>query len=468
MAFAGTLLAAPAGADFRTAHAKFESGDYDAARREFLALAALGDAPSQFNLGAMAQNGNGVPAHPGEAVGWLTAARENGSTAIDAATLERLRARLSPGEAATATRIVATYGRTALEVDVLPRDWWSDPRCAARRPKAEFIGRPRFPGNALARMRTGAVIVEFLVAPDGRVRDPDFIVASPLSVELFARSAERAVLGSRYEPPGASFADGISAQIVYTFQMDAQTAAHADERVQFLKGLQNRSLQGDIDAQFLLGLATLGEPGKGELYEGARQLILMAAQGGNADAQFFIARQFSIWRPCASERGAALWLREAATRGNESAAAHIIDKLLTGAPGPEAIEEARVWLRRIADSPSPAVQRRVLAHLAASPFPELRDATAAARIAEDFDRQRPWADPQVREALAAGFAAGGDFRRAVERQRDALAAAREFRWNTAWIEQRLACYRAHRVWRGDLLAVPADSTASPAPGACTP
>lgn len=187
----------------------------------------------------------------------------------------------------------------------------------------------------------------------------------------------------------------------------------------FLQDLQARSRAGDIDAQFLLGLSAPGEirfdrDGR----QGARELILMAAQGGNADAQYYIARQSELWRPCASERGAAIWLEAAAERGSEPAAA------------------------------------RKLAHFAASPFVPLRDPALAVRIANRVAALHGSPDPQLREALAAGHAAGGDFREAAALQSEALRMARRFGWNTIRIEERLASCRSRRMWYGDLLAVP--------------
>ena len=40
---------------------EYNAGHYEVAHAQFLALAELGDCPSQFNLGAMALKGQGVP-----------------------------------------------------------------------------------------------------------------------------------------------------------------------------------------------------------------------------------------------------------------------------------------------------------------------------------------------------------------------------------------------------------------------
>src|SRR5262249_3981882 len=68
----------PARADLAAAMTDFKEGRYEAAHEEFQALAGLGDPASQFNLGAMALQGQGGPKDPGTAVGWLMAALDNG------------------------------------------------------------------------------------------------------------------------------------------------------------------------------------------------------------------------------------------------------------------------------------------------------------------------------------------------------------------------------------------------------
>lgn len=463
------LAATPAAADFRSAFGQYQRGEFAAARSEFESLAALGDGPSQFNLGVMTLNGQGGPEDRGQGVGWLAAARENGSTEITADKLARLRSKLSPREIAQADRIVATYGKAALMVDVLPRDW-SDPEvCADRPPQPDFFARPKTPGSAAARRRSGGVTVGFVIGADGHPRDLDVMGASEMDFELFGPTAEEMALRSRYPSSAATqFPKGRANMFRFNFRVNPEADPHYSESRAHLKDLRERSLRGDTVAQFLLGIETLeGQPDR-KAVMAARELILMAAQGGNADAQYYVARQFEIWRPCASARGAAIWLQAAAERGSDAAAARLVDRLLDDEPSAGEIDAAHRWLARIADSANPFAIRRALAHFAASPFPALRDSVAAGRIADRLDRERKPLDPQMREALAAAFAARGDFGKAVARQRDAIEAARDLKWNTTWMDARLACYRAGGAWHGDLLAVPPEPAAPQAAGVCAP
>src|SRR4029077_8231248 len=70
--------AIPVHADFQAALREYNAGHYDVAHAQFLALAELGDCSSQFNLGAMALQGQGGPKDAGSGVGWLQAAAGNG------------------------------------------------------------------------------------------------------------------------------------------------------------------------------------------------------------------------------------------------------------------------------------------------------------------------------------------------------------------------------------------------------
>ena len=61
-------------------------------------------------------------------------------------------------------------------------------------------------------------------------------------------------------------------------------------------------------------------------------------------------------------------------------------------------------------------------------------------------------DPQMFEAVAAVYAANGDFRGAVAQQRAAMRKARDLGWNTRVMDQRLGDYRGGRAWQGELFA----------------
>ncbi len=72
------VLAAPAWAGFDEGVAAYNRGDYATALREFRPLAEQGDAVAQYNLGAMYDEGLGVPQDSVQAVKWYRKAAEQG------------------------------------------------------------------------------------------------------------------------------------------------------------------------------------------------------------------------------------------------------------------------------------------------------------------------------------------------------------------------------------------------------
>ncbi len=72
------VLAAPAWAGFDEGMAAYNRGDYATALREWRPLADQGDAVAQYNLGAMYDEGLGVPQDYVQAVKWSRKAAEQG------------------------------------------------------------------------------------------------------------------------------------------------------------------------------------------------------------------------------------------------------------------------------------------------------------------------------------------------------------------------------------------------------
>ncbi len=81
---AGLMATAPAAlADRAAGVAAFHKGDFATAMAELKPLAEAGDAASQFDVGAMYDNGLGVPEDRAEAARWyLRAARQGDQTAM--------------------------------------------------------------------------------------------------------------------------------------------------------------------------------------------------------------------------------------------------------------------------------------------------------------------------------------------------------------------------------------------------
>lgn len=75
---AGQLAAIPARAGFDEGMTAYTSGDFDVAAREFKALALKGDKESQYLLGLLLEEGQGVQKDDVEAAYWYARAAEQG------------------------------------------------------------------------------------------------------------------------------------------------------------------------------------------------------------------------------------------------------------------------------------------------------------------------------------------------------------------------------------------------------
>ena len=77
-------LAQPARADYESALAAYQAGNFDAAAREFQKLAAKGEASAQYYLGLMYADGRGVGRNDVLAMKWLQCATDGRTGAKDA------------------------------------------------------------------------------------------------------------------------------------------------------------------------------------------------------------------------------------------------------------------------------------------------------------------------------------------------------------------------------------------------
>lgn len=78
MALALGVLATPAAATYETGLYAYSAGDFETAYREWLPLAEAGDAQSQYQLGLMHLDGEGVEADDAMALKWFTMAADQG------------------------------------------------------------------------------------------------------------------------------------------------------------------------------------------------------------------------------------------------------------------------------------------------------------------------------------------------------------------------------------------------------
>jgi TPR repeat protein len=451
LAFA-IVVAAPARADFNSAVAAYAAKRLDEARAEFLNLAALGDGASQFNLGAMSMRGEGVEKDRATAVGWMLASLENGYAAgMPRERLEAARASFTPEETARMNAVLKQYGKEAIAARALPPapDRWL--ACDASR--ASVIAVPSLGPAVAFDPQDGIVILEATIGVDGLARDPEVLMAVPS--RTFERDALRTYLRGRYQP---ALLDGrpveMRAQFKYVNEMrDGGMLWNAGAFRRIKQGADD----GDASSQYVVGMAAVMDSSLKLPPTEARAMVLRAAQGGIADAQYWVARQFDAGAACRDRTRFDTWLEESAARGLPRAQVLLARTLLERVGD---VARARTLVHAASTSKDPYALKHAIAlsvdpRLAPVDVAALHD--AGRRLADVRFRE----DPAEEEAIAAAAAAGGDWSEAVKLQKHALDLAGELAWNTSAMAERLARYQARQTWSGDLLALPPRTTAAP-------
>jgi uncharacterized protein len=441
----GAILAADAAAaDFQRALGDYHAGRYDAARAQFLSLAELGNCSAQFNLAAMALHGQGGAKDAGSGVGWLQSAAGNGCADLVGNRLPARRAKLTAEETRAAADIVARYGAEALEAQgiVNPQLSCHD----TTQPRAITATQAETPATARGGRQPAMVVAALLVGADGRVRDPEILLAVP--DETFAAAAIEAWLNSGFTPAqrgGAPVVARLEARTLF-----AVSAPLADAEV--IRKARSAAQAGDPAAAYLVGLAAMHDSSLGLSPARAQELLLGAARDGSADAQYWVGSQLRAGAVCHPRANGAVWLRHAAGGGNAAAQLLLAEDLLAGAPNAAQAAQARELLAQAARADSYYVRKHVAALLATSPLDAVRDPHTALELASQLAAGPIRTDPQMYETVAAAYAANGDFRNAAAQQELAVQKARGLRWDTRTMAQRLDEYRRGTVWRGDLLA----------------
>lgn len=440
-------LGAAAHADFQAALADYKAGHYEAAHRQFLALAELGDCASQFNLGAMALKGEGGAQDVGRGAGWLRAAAGNGCQQLVGNRLAGLDSRLDAEQSHLAAGIVARYGRDALREQGIV-----DPEliCRAETP-ARVIDSPAPEVAPTAdASHVAIVITELTIGVDGRARDPEILLAVP--EKGFAAAAVESWLNSRFTPAsrgGAPAESRLQAKLVFGVQ-GGKGLAELDA----LRAARQRAEAGDPAAAYTTGLMATLDGSLGIPADRGLALLLSAARDGEPRAQYWVGTQLRAASACHARANGSVWLKHAADGGSAAARLMQAGDLLDGAPSAAEAGQARSLLEQASASDSFYVAKHVAALLAASPLEAVRDPETALKVALRLAAGEIQSDPQMFETLAAAYAATGDFRNAAANERIAIRKAEALSWNAGAMRERLAAYRAARPWRGDLLAWP--------------
>lgn len=445
------LAAAASGAahaDLLSAQQSFKQGDYEKAFNEYRDLAQLGQPTAQYNLAVMYARGLGIQQSDLNAYAWASLAGDNGDS-NGKRLAEKLRQDLVPGTEKIAEDVRRQYGQQALDERLMPKierdplpDKPENSRC--RSVHTEF---PTYPASALDNGKEGIVYAEFSVHADGSARNPRIIYALPAG--LFEAAVRDSLLHTRY-PKGSADALPVHCGAIYDF-FNRTIQGDALQLKYVLSKARISAEAGDPSSELLYGMLLAGLGDQKTSRSDALPWFLKAAQAGSPVGQYQVGYGLlKGWGCHCDENKGAEWLRRAAQQDQPDAQVALAEYSLRGKPDEESVKRAKMWLERAAASGSWDGKLYLAALLAAAPYSDVRDASAASWLIDEvFAGVKD--DPTASEIRAAAAANSGDFDKAVKVENKALDQAWHLAWDLTPLRERLAHYRAHQPWYGDLL-----------------
>ncbi|MBI2379611.1 MAG: TonB family protein [Gammaproteobacteria bacterium] len=448
-------------ADFDLAEELYREKNFTAAATEFRRLAELGEGHSQFNLGVMYYKGEGVAKDLALAFAWLSLAAEQ--DAMNSAKVrDKIFAKLDTGEQARgrqqAEAIRTQYGQDALAKRLLPElredpEYWASAKAVKKHP-------PGYPREAAMKGVEGVVALKFHVGADGSVRDAAVEYAIPKTG--FNKAALMALRRWRFEAKPSS-SEKLWQRVVIDFRMasDATSIVKPEAMNQILQAAEAGSPRAQMIYSQALMLHEVAAKAKNK---NPTYWLSLAAQGGDAEAQYSMGSNLIAGAGCRSDQNkGAAWLQLSAQGGNAEAQYELAQLILNDPGHKHDREKARHWLTLAAEANHALAQRRLAWELATDPEPARRDGHRALALAQAAAGSatkatgRPVAkalesEPEVWETLAAAQAELGQFHKAVELQREAIDEARFRSWDVVAMKQRLIAYQEGKPWRDPQLA----------------
>ncbi len=415
-------------------------GDFEAAAKEYRALAELGNPVAQFDLAALYVNGQGVRQSDINAYAWASLAAASGNAPAKALA-DKLRPGLAPGAEQVARDIVAPYDPATRDAAIMPHieeDIERTGRCKILSHAFDL----EYPPEAQSRGMQSKVFVEYAVAADGRARNPRIIYALPKGT--FEASARQVVMGLRH--PAGTGVEHCRLMVHYDAGQDYYPKLEAFAQ-QTLKDAQ----AGDPESQYVYGLMLAGLPQLGKSHKDALPWFIKAAQNGSAPAQYQVGSSllYGIGCQCEVTKGS-VWLKRSAEAGEPEAQVTLAAYALRGNPTAEDMGIAQQWLERAAAANDIDGNYYLAALLAAAPDAHMRDPQRALRLLETLRREMD-SNPTVLEIRAAAQASAGNFSDAAATEQEAIAKARWLHWDLAPLNERLARYQSGEPWFGNLL-----------------
>jgi TPR repeat protein len=284
--------------------------------------------------------------------------------------------------------------------------------------------------------------------PDGRSRNPRIIYAVPKGE--FEAAVRDSLLHSEFVT-GRADAGPIQCTQFYNFKMGLN-AAQYPQLQGFVRQTLSHAEAGDPQSQMLYGMLLVGLPQLNAPRSRALPWFLKAAQAGIPSAQYQVGFSLLKGWGCNCEENKGLdWLRRAAQTGQPDAEVTLAMYALKGNPDEERFKQARLWLEQAAASGNYDGKLYLSALLATAPDANGGDSKRAMSLLDEVFRGVK-DDPTVHEIRAAAQANMGNFKAAIDNEREAIKRAQKLKWDLTPLNERLAAYTLGQPWRGRLLS----------------
>ena len=440
LALAFVALSLQAKADFPTAKALFENGEYALAKPQLETLAELGHLEAQFLLSKMYAEGLGVDPDMNLAYAWTLIARERNHPLADKqyrALRSKLTSRLEGKEVYTS--LSNQYGKKALEGNLYP----SANRYVALDSRAKPISKPEpdYP-NYFDRAGVSAwAIVHYDINEDGKAENINVVASFP--VDAINEYILEAMQNWRFEPPKDLYGDPIRLEMqAHTFRIKAASNSKARkferDNQDYLDAILEAANAETAKYQYLY--AVLAE-NRIVPEANAMDWYLQAAINGYPQAQYRLAQCLVTGNGCDRDPNKAVnWLAISADSGDAKAAYLLAQELLDSNNVKYDPRKAAGYLEVAALQEYMPAIAEYAALLAMSDDPTLRDPQKALRLAEQ-GRAIDANNPNLLSTIGVAYIELGQQGRGESMLRQAVEEARKRNWTIENFEDLLADYQ---------------------------
>jgi TonB family protein len=438
-------------ADLYSANAAYAKKDFEHAVALYRELAEIGQPMAQESLAVMYVNGEGVKRDNVLGFAWAMAALSNGGGEASHNIIDQLEPHMNAAGRARVQELVGRFGRESLQKTLLPDSLPAEPEASEERCRFLKPAYPDdyYPDSAIRAGKSGTVMVELLVMPDGRAHHIHVWYSYP--DRSFDDAARQALQASTFTflSPDHSTPCRLRTKVKFMVRGGQNEEALRRE----IENLHTKAQHGDPQSQVMFGFMLFGRPDLVTDPKPYASWNLEPAQAGIPLAQFLLGLG-RMQNPMAQERAKGLrWLNMASDHGSADAQVALALEALLGTQGAPDFPNAHALLERaIASNGDVSAKFYLAAMLAAGPGDVQPDGMRAVDLIEDVQKYEP-ANPTVYEVHAAALAALGKFDDAQDWQKRAIVKAKKLGWNTAPQQRRLEAYAHGQAWRGNFFAL---------------